>query len=125
MTFDTNGNKVVTFEELMETFDGKIHDMFKELHDDNLMQTSEEKVHNMFVRAECNVKGNYGGNDIDYVWNINDATSCQEKCQELLACKFWTYNSQTRNCWRQTKYAPDNLGSCGNDCTRGPRYCPR
>ena len=71
---------------------------------------------------QCFDIGNYAGNDIDYVQNINDATSCQGECQKHLECKFWTYNSHTKNCWRQTVNAPDNLGTC-NTCIRGPRNC--
>ena len=67
--------------------------------------------------------GNYNGNDIDFVQNINDATSCQEECQKHLECKFWTYNSYNKICWLQTANAPDNLGTCLR-CIRGPRYCP-
>ena len=67
--------------------------------------------------------GNYNGNNIDSVGNINDATSCQEKCQDVLECKYWTYDSKTKKCWRQTANAPKNLGTCST-CTRGPRNCP-
>ena len=66
--------------------------------------------------------GNYAGNDIDVRYNINDATSCQGECQKHLECKFWTYNSYDKKCWRQTINAPHNLGTC-DTCTRGPRYC--
>ena len=55
--------------------------------------------------------------------NINDAISCQEKIQEVIECKFWTYNYETKICYCQTANAPENLGTC-NTCTRGPRSCP-
>ena len=67
--------------------------------------------------------GDYYGNDIDFVQGINDATSCQKECQKLLECKFWTYSSPVKTCWRQTANAPQNLGTC-DTCTRGPRNCP-
>ena len=66
--------------------------------------------------------GNYQGNDIDFVQNINDATSCQEECEKLAECKFWTYNNVLQKCWRQTAKAPEILGS-NSACTRGPRIC--
>ena len=74
------------------------------------------------IPGQCFMTGNYNGNNIDYVQNINDATSCQEECQKHVECKFWTYNSNTKNCWRQTANAPEILGTC-DTCTRGPRNC--
>ena len=71
---------------------------------------------------KCFVTGNYVGNDIDIMPNINDATSCQEECEKLAECKFWTYNSYKKKCWRHTAKAPEILGTCKN-CTRGPRIC--
>ena len=68
--------------------------------------------------------GSYDGSDIKYVQNINDATSCQVECQELTECKFWTYNSETKNCWLQTEYAATNVGTTCTSCTRGPKHCP-
>ena len=55
--------------------------------------------------------------------NINDAISCQEKIQEVIECKFWTHNYETKICYCQTANAPENLGTCIT-CTRGPRNCP-
>ena len=72
---------------------------------------------------KCFETGNYIGNHIDVLQNINDATSCQEKCQDVLECKYWTYDSKTKKCWRQTVRAPKSLGTCST-CTRGPRNCP-
>ena len=75
----------------------------------------------------CFLAGNYAKHVIDstegYVKNINDAISCQKKCQEVIECKFWTYNSETKICYRQTASAPEALGTCIT-CTRGPRNCP-
>ena len=68
--------------------------------------------------------GNYHGNEIDYVQNINNALSCQEECQEHEGCQYWTYNLHTKICWRQTANAPETLGTC-NTCIRGPRNCSR
>ena len=84
----------------------------------NLTQFKRSKL----IPGQCFVTGNYDGNNVDYVQNINDATSCQEECKKHIQCKFWTYNSNTKNCWRQTENAPQNLGTC-DTCTRGPRYC--
>ena len=67
------------------------------------------------------MKGNYQGNDIDVV-DVTNPTSCQEKCQNLLECKYWTYRPPAK-CWLQTANAPKTLGSCIT-CTRGPRNCP-
>ena len=68
------------------------------------------------------MKGNYEGNDIDVVdVTFRNPTSCQEKCQELLECKYWTYGPPTK-CWLQTTNAPETLGSCIT-CTRGPKNC--
>ena len=53
---------------------------------------------------------------------VNDAESCQKHCQELLACKFWTYNANKKVCRRQTEKAPTAVGTCDH-CTRGPKYC--
>ena len=66
--------------------------------------------------------GNYHGNEIDYVQNINNALSCQEECQKHEGCQYWTYNLHTKICWRQTANAPETLGTC-NTCIRGPRNC--
>ena len=73
--------------------------------------------------GQCSVAGNYDGNDIDSVQNINDAKSCQGLCQKFLECKFWTYNSADKICWRQTANAPQNIDTC-DTCTRGPKNCP-
>ena len=67
------------------------------------------------------MKGNYHGNVIDDV-DVTNPTSCQEKCQELLECKYWTYEPPAK-CWLQTANAPETLGSCIT-CTRGPKNCP-
>ncbi len=71
---------------------------------------------------QCFMTGNYQGNDIDFVENINDSTRCQEECQKHYECKFWTYNSDNKRCFRQTANAPDTLGTC-DACIRGPRNC--
>ena len=71
---------------------------------------------------QCFMTGNYDGNDIDFVENINDATRCQEECQKHHECKFWTYTSDNKRCYRQTANAPDTLGTC-DTCIRGPRNC--
>ena len=76
----------------------------------------------MHITDQCFMKGNYEGNDIDVV-DVTNPTSCQEKCQDLLECKYWTYKSKTAKCWLQTANAPKTLGSCIT-CTRGPRNCP-
>ena len=87
------------------------------------MQFKRAKLFVILIPDQCFLAGNYVGNQIDYVDNINDVTSCQEKCQELIECKFWTYNSKTKKCYRQTANAPEYLGTCIT-CTRGPRNCP-
>ena len=71
---------------------------------------------------KCFETGNYIGNHIDFMPNITDATSCQEECEKLAECKFWTYNNVLQKCWRQTAKAPEILGSV-SACTRGPRNC--
>ena len=77
---------------------------------------------------ECFEAGTYDGSNteginIDVINNVQDAESCQEECQKHLDCKFWTYNSNDNNCYRQTANALQDLGTC-DTCTRGPRNCP-
>ena len=78
------------------------------------------ECHKKTIPGQCFVEGNYAGNYIDSVQNINDATSCQEECQKHVECQFWSYNSQTKTCFRQT--SDQTLGTC-HTCTRGPRNC--
>ena len=66
--------------------------------------------------------GNYLHNNIDSVESVNDAAGCQKLCQEHSQCKFWTYNSSKKRCWRQTEKAPTKLGACST-CIRGPKFC--
>ena len=66
--------------------------------------------------------------NIDFVKNINDAASCQDECQKHVKCDFWTYNSNTKNCLRQTANAanaPETsaTGTHCFKCTYGPRHC--
>ena len=75
----------------------------------------------------CFEAGNYDGNDIDCVYGIQEAASCQKECQKIPECKVWTYNSNSWDgrikCWRQTANANETVGTCAN-CIRGPRNCP-
>ena len=70
----------------------------------------------------CFDLGNYVGNNIDYIHSINNTGDCQDECQKHLDCRFWTYNYETKNCWRHIVNAPENIGTC-NTCIRGPRNC--
>ena len=66
------------------------------------------------------------GNNIDNVSNINNAESCQEQCQKLSGCEFWTYDSYDKSCYRHNANAPNSIGtgtSACNTCTRGPKFC--
>ena len=75
------------------------------------------------IAGTCFETGNYDGNYIDAVGNINDAEKkCQKLCQEHSQCKFWTYNSSSKICWRQTENAPMALGTC-TTCIHGPSIC--
>ena len=62
------------------------------------------------------------GNDIGaYTTNIKSASSCQQWCQALKDCQFWTFDSAQLRCYRKTKSAvtktihPNRLS--------GPRHC--
>ena len=74
------------------------------------------------IAGNCFETGNYAGNNIDRVENVNDAEDCQKFCQRHSQCKFWTYNSSNKKCYRHTEKAPTALGTCAT-CIRGPRLC--
>ena len=80
---------------------------------------------NLFLLCfvECPQDGNYEGNNIDDLNDIDSSLTCQAHCQSLLSCQFWTWNSGDKKCYRHTANAPERLGSCGNGCRSGPRDC--
>ena len=57
---------------------------------------------------------------------VNDAESCQQKCQEVeeLKCQFWSYDSDTKMCYRLPKTTEDTNCNDETKCARGPRICP-
>ena len=47
-------------------------------------------------------------------------THCQNFCQESVWCKFWTYNTVTKNCIiKATKNTPTNVSYA----VSGPKVC--
>ena len=88
---------------------------------------SSFKSFNLNLIADmCFETGNYQGNYIDYATpydsDNNHPEDCQKHCQDHPQCKFWSYNTDTKTCWRHTENAPTVLGTCAT-CLRGPRFC--
>ena len=81
---------------------------------------------------KCFKDGNYDGNLIVEIrgnkgWSAwpkdnPNAEKCQKYCQSHARCKFWTYDSSNRKCYRHTEAAQSALGTC-KSCKRGPRFC--
>ena len=63
-----------------------------------------------------------GGNNIDVVASIFTPTACQEVCQKLPACKYWTFNENNNKCIR--KGSKPSTPSDVSYATSGPKYCP-
>ena len=62
----------------------------------------------------------YPENDIDSVASVDNASECQNLCQEIDSCNYWTYNTNTKVCLR--KRAKSNQ-SVISHATSGPQYC--
>ena len=78
----------------------------------------------LFCIAECPQNGNYEGNGIDDLNDIDSSLKCQAQCQSLSSCQFWTWDFSEQKCYRHTANAPEKQGThCGNNCRRGPRDC--
>ena len=58
--------------------------------------------------------------------NINDKESCQEECQKISQCNFWTYDPATKKCYPRSEKSEEKtrlrVNQC-NNCKRGPKVC--
>ena len=61
----------------------------------------------------------YLGNDIAVIENLNPK-HCQEKCQNVTECDFWTFDLLTHNCW--LKDSKDFIYKLSNGIS-GPEAC--
>ena len=78
---------------------------------------------------ECYEKGNYMNPITDTIYGVNGPECCQKQCQEVekSQCEFWSYNSESKDCYQLSGNAAIGIptkGTCGESkCTRGPRLC--
>eukprot|EP01062_Namystynia_karyoxenos_P081706 TRINITY_DN9032_c0_g1_i7.p1 TRINITY_DN9032_c0_g1~~TRINITY_DN9032_c0_g1_i7.p1 ORF type:complete len:4691 (+),score=766.31 TRINITY_DN9032_c0_g1_i7:180-14252(+) len=79
--------------------------------------------------AACSETGvNYHGNDCtngptnNGQWpNVNNAIICAQTCAHETCCLFWTWRSDTKNCWHKTS---QNGRVASGVSTSGPKNCP-
>ena len=73
-------------------------------------------------KPPCFEKGvDYSENDLISFNNIDTPEGCQEKCQENVKCKFWTYfTGDDGICWLKSSKR-DKAGR--KNRISGPKYC--
>ena len=64
----------------------------------------------------------YFGNDIGSAGKVDNAESCQLKCQEVENCKYWTWVSSNGDCW--LKHKKENVKSKPANKS-GPKFCSK
>ena len=77
-----------------------------------------------FTAYNCADDGHYDCHnycDIDSI-RVNNQKECQEKCQELDKCAYWSYNVGSKWCYRHDAKAAKRFG--GGNFKRGSKYCP-
>ena len=84
--------------------------------------------YNFSPYLDCFEDGNYKlGSKLGRLENVDEAETCQQKCQENPNCQFWYHNFNSKVCYLLREGIPETGSQLCNpgNCNRGPRICPQ
>ena len=65
---------------------------------------------------------NYEGHDLSQT-QASNGKECQRSCQNVVACKFWTFLKSTKQCFIKWKQNEASEYKNPEDIVSGPKFC--